>query len=317
MGPLHSPNSASHLAARLRFRHLQMLVALQRKGSLRAAADELNLSQPAISKALGEVESMFGIALFTRTPRGMTPTPAGEITIRSATWMLAEVEHVRREALASGHASAILRVGSTPIVAQTFLPAVLKRLGDCNPPVHVYLLEDAIPALVQALEAAQLDALITSYAAPAPGSGSARLHHEYLFNTEFIVIAPPHHVLTRARQVGWTALARERWIMPAWSSMMRHVLEDAFLHAGATPPIPVVESINPFSSVQMVAAGVGLGIVPAASARHALSLHLVRVVRVNAAIAPRPVALIHRAGPQNPRVELLREALGLSDRPAC
>ena len=69
-----APSQVDHLVARLRFRHLRLITELQRDGSLRAAAQTLNLTQPAVSKALGEIESAFGFALFTRMARGVTPS---------------------------------------------------------------------------------------------------------------------------------------------------------------------------------------------------------------------------------------------------
>lgn len=307
-----SPPSASRLAARLRFRHLQMLVALRRHGSLRAAAEGLNLTQPALSKALGEIEAVLGLALFTRNARGLTPTAAGETVIRSADWMLAELDHMQREAHAGQAATAIVRVGAPPFVAQVFLPEVFRGLSRQSPPVHVQLLEDRVPTLVQALDAGELDALVTSYPAPTQRPTSSSLRYENLFEAEYAIIAPAGHVLTRARQVDWARLSREPWVLPAWSSMSRRVLEEAFMHAGVAPPLPVVESTSPVTNVQLVAAGLGLAMVPAAILRHAVGLQQVKRVRVVPMIAPGPVALVYHALNRNPRVDLLREALGLA-----
>ncbi|XXQ56132.1 LysR family transcriptional regulator [Xenophilus aerolatus] len=79
-----APAALRRLLGRLRFRHLQLLVALDRGGSLRAAAAVLHLTQPALSKALGEVESAFGFKLFTRGARGLTPTPQGALVVQGA-----------------------------------------------------------------------------------------------------------------------------------------------------------------------------------------------------------------------------------------
>lgn len=311
MSSVTTPSSA-HLVAKLRFRHLQMLLELQRCGSLRAAADGLNLTQPAVSKALREVEVVLGITLFSRTARGLTPTAAGASTIRSATWMLAELEHARREALDGEHATTIVRIGAPPFVAQTFLPDVFKRLCQRSSPVRVSLREERIPALVSALDAGELDALITSYPTPTARDASTRLRYENLYEAEYAIIAPSGHVLTRARQVSWQRLALEPWIMPGWSSMVRRALEEAFMRASATPPTPVIESTSPVTNVLLVAAGLGLGMVPAATLRHAASLNQIKRVRVSPMIAPGPVALVYRAQNRNARVDLLREALGLA-----
>ena len=299
----------AQLVSRLRFRHLQLMTELKRGGSLRAAAQVLNLTQPALSKALGEIESAFGFALFTRTARGVTPTASGEVAIRGAALLLQELAHVREEAAAGGSTAAIVRIGAPPFVAQGYLPPVLLRLCRRDPPVRVHLLEERVPVLMQALVAGEVDALVTSYPAQMPQAGAVALVYEKLFDAEFHIIAPPGHPLARARQVDWQRLALEPWVMPAQASMVRRVIEECFMRAGAVAPVPVVESTSPVTNVQLVAAGLGLSATPAATARHAISLGQVKRVRAVPPIAPGPVALIYRAGVENPRVMLLREAL--------
>lgn len=310
--PLPADPDTERLVTRLRFRHLRLISELRRGGSLRAAAQALNLTQPALSKALGELEGAFGFALFTRTARGVTPTAQGEVAVRGAEVLLAELAHLRVEVAAGSSVVAVVRVGAPPFVAQGYLPAVLARLVQRDPPVQVQLLEERVPLLLEALGAGRLDALVTSYPAQMPELGGVQLQFEKLFDAEFFVIAPPGHPVTRARQVDWQRLAAEPWVMPAPSSMLRRLIDQGFLQAGLVPPVPVVESTSPVTNVQLVAAGIGLSAAPAATVRHELAIGRIKRVRVAPAIAPGPVALIWRAGVANPRVALLREGLGLA-----
>ncbi|RZL88036.1 MAG: LysR family transcriptional regulator [Variovorax sp.] len=301
---------ARRLVARLRFRHLLLLIELQRGGSLRAAAAVLNLTQPALSKALGEVEAAFGFALFTRSARGLAPTPRGEIAIRGAAFLLEELAHVGAEASAEP-AVTVLRIGAPPFVAQGYLPEVFARLIGPEARVRVQLLEERVPLLVQSLLEGRLDALITSYPTEMPEAAGQPLHYEKLFDADFAVIAPPAHPLARARRVDWQRLSKERWIMPAPSSMVRRMMEEVFRREGVMAPVPVIESTSPVTNLRLVAAGLGLSAVPDATLRSAQAIGSVKRVRVHPPIPPGPVALIHRAAPGNPRLALLREALGL------
>ncbi|MBB3180456.1 LysR family transcriptional regulator [Variovorax sp. Sphag1AA] len=298
------------LVGRLRFRHLQLLMELQRGGSLRAAASVLNLTQPALSKALGEVESAFGFPLFTRSARGLAPTPRGEIAIRGAVLLLEELAHLGAEASAEP-AVTVLRVGAPPFVAQGYLPEVFSRLLGEASRVRVQLQEERVPLLVHSLTEGRLDALITSYPTEMPEAAGRSLHYEKLFDAGFAVIAPPGHLLGRARRVDWQRLAREQWIMPAPTSMVRRMMEEVFRREGLIAPVPVIESTSPVTNVRLVAAGLGLSAVPESTLRSTQGTHPVARVRVHPAIPPGPVALIHRAGPDNPRLALLRGALGL------
>jgi DNA-binding transcriptional LysR family regulator len=310
--PENLPHETDRLAARLRFRHLQLITELQRSGSLRAAAQPLNLTQPALSKALREIETAFGFALFARTARGLTPTPQGAVVVRGAAMLLEELAHLHAEAAAGDNAISLVRIGAPPFVAQDYLPAVLARLALRKPPVRTQLTEDRVPLLLESLAAGKLDALVTSYPAQMPEQASSHLKFENLFDTEFVVIAAPSHPLTRARRVNWQRLACEPWVMPASTSMLRRLIDDSFTRAGIAPPAPLVESTSPVTTVRLVAAGLGLSAVPASTMRQQLALGLVKRIRVTPAIVRSAVALIYRANVANPRVALLRQALGLA-----
>ncbi|MES2361557.1 MAG: LysR family transcriptional regulator [Pseudomonadota bacterium] len=308
-----SPRETERLVARLRFRHLRLITELERGGSLRAAAQTLNLTQPALSKALAEIEGAFGFALFTRTARGLTPTAQGAVALRGAVLLLEELAHLGREAAAGESAAATVRIGAPPFVAQGYLPEVLARLTRRDPPVLVQLLEERVPVLMQALQQGEVDALLTTYPMQMPEAGAVQLRYEKLFEVEFSIIARPGHPLARARQVSWQRLAEEPWIMPARTSMARRMIEESFMRAGVVPPLPVVESTSPVTNVQLVAAGIGLSIAPATIAlRHAQNMSLVKPVRVSPPIPAGTVALVYRAAVANPRVALFREALGLA-----
>lgn len=297
------------LVARLRFRHLQLLVDLQRGGSLRAAAAMHNLTQPALSKALHEIEGAFGFALFVRSARGLAPTPRGEVAIRGAALLLQELAHVGAEASAEPTLT-LLRIGAPPFVAQGYLPETLKRLFASNV-VRVQLIEERVPLLVQSLLEGRLDALVTSYPTEMSEAAGQQLHYERLFDADFAVIAPFGHPLARARKVDWQRLATEPWIMPAASSMVRRMMEEVFRREGVVAPLPVIESTSPVTNVRLVAAGLGLSVVPGAVLRAAQGAGAVKQVRVQPPVPSNPVALIYRAAPRNPRVVLLRQVLGL------
>lgn len=299
---------ARRLAGRLRFRHLQLLLALEEGGSLRAAAQQLNFTQPALSKALAEVEGAFGLPLFTRTARGLTPTPAGRAALRGARLLLQELAHVQDETAAAATAAAVVRIGAPPFVAHGHLPAVVARLAAATPRVHVELLEERVPLLVQALSEGRVDALVTSYPPPAADGSMGGLRYEKLFDTEYAVIAPPRHAVAGGRRVDWPTLAGHDWILPPRTSMVRRMVEDTFLRSGAVPPVPVVESTSPVTNVQLVAAGIGLAVVPLATLLHAGHGLVVRVP-ATPAIGPGPVGLIVRAGPEHPHLDLVRAAL--------
>lgn len=295
--------------SRLRFRHLELLRQLERRGSLRAAAAALNQTQSALSKSLKEAESVLGGALFERTRRGLRPRPEGRAAMRGAALLLAELAHLQEEVEASrGAADAVLRIGAPPFVALGILPPVLGRLLKRVPPVHVRLTEERVPRLYDELLAGRLDALVSTTLAEPTEAQAARLRYEKLFDGRIVVIAPARHALAHRRAVAWAELARQTWILPGRDAFLRRVAEDMFVRAGVLAPRPAVESTNPLTNVRLVAAGLGLALVPAPAAREAERDGSVRRVAASPPIPTAPVALITR-GEANPRVQLLREAL--------
>lgn len=298
------------LLSRLRFKHLQLLLALKQGGSLRAAAATLHLTQPALSKALGEIEAAFGATLFTRNARGLEPTARGDIAIRGAAMLLQELTHLGMETTQQP-AVTLLRLGAPPFVAQGYLPQVLRNLAAQAPQTRVQLQEERVPLLVEFLLDGRLDALITSYPTELPEAAGQPLRYEKLFDTEFTVIAPADHPAARARSNHWHSLASYRWILPTRSSMLRRMMEEVFRREGVMAPVPVIESTSPFTNLQLVKAGLGISAVPSTTLKVAPMPEGVCQVHIQPGISTGPVALICRSAVRNPRLDVLRAALGL------
>src|SRR3546814_919661 len=95
------------LTARLKMRHLQLLLRILQHRSLTRVAEEMATSQPAVTNALAEVEGMFGAPLFDRSTRGMAPTPLGKVVLARAQAMINDLGHLVRdmETVATGNAA--------------------------------------------------------------------------------------------------------------------------------------------------------------------------------------------------------------------
>ena len=155
-----------HLLTRLRFRHLQLIAEVEPTGSLSRSAEALSLTQPALSKALKEVESMLGFKIFHRGTRGLQKTAQGSVLVHGARLLLRELVHVQAEAEAAGSEgglAAVLRLGASGFLAVGLIPPVFARLTSRVPPLAVRLREDTVPRLFESLLAGDLDDLITLY----------------------------------------------------------------------------------------------------------------------------------------------------------
>ena len=293
----------SHALARLRFRHLHMLATLADTGTLSATAAHMHPSQSALSKMLQEMETVFGFALFQRLPRGLTPTPRGKLVTHMAATVLHELAHTAKQ-VAHPQAMPTLRLGAPPFVAQAHVPAILRTLL-ADLPCQIELVERGIPRLFELLGDGRLDALITGLPGPLPRG--QRLSVETLFSSAMVVIAARQHPLTRAKALDWAALQGERWIMPADDTLGHQVLHDAFRRAGTLPPEQLLTSNNPATNIELVAADLGLALVPQAALDRANSARQVRVLDMATPWQPSAVALVHRV--PSPLVDALRRAV--------
>ncbi|GAA4328350.1 LysR family transcriptional regulator [Pigmentiphaga soli] len=302
------------LLARLRFRHLQMLDALERTGSLRAASGTLNVTQPALSKALKELEEVLGFALFQRTRRGLRRTAQGAVLVHGARLLIEELKHVRVEAHAagpSGSVGAVLRLGAPQFVAISLVPGVIKLLAAQAPRVMVTLREGSVLHLFDVLLAGEVDALLTIYTPESLAAAAGKaVRYEKIADEDYAVIAHPSHPLTREATVPWERLAQEPWILNFRPSFNRQLLEQCFLRAGTLPPVPVVESDSPVTNVRLAAEGLGLTVVTGRTMREAERAGGIRRVRATPPMTPTALGMVYLPSAEaHPRIASLRAAL--------
>ncbi|HCH24200.1 MAG TPA: hypothetical protein DE179_07880 [Oceanospirillaceae bacterium] len=130
----------------MRIQQLQLLVALAETGSLRAAAKQLHVTQPALTKALRQLEDEFSTTLVTRTPKGARLTETGEILRARAAAVLREVDRAKQEvAWQTRKEQATVVISVSPGAAMTLIPGALKRLHDRWPDVLVSIIDAVYP----------------------------------------------------------------------------------------------------------------------------------------------------------------------------
>jgi LysR family transcriptional regulator of abg operon len=302
----------AQLLTKLRFSHLRLLVAIEAGGSLRAAAQELNLTQPALSKTLKELEGALGLPLFVRTPKGLRLTAQCRVLTRGAAVLMRELMHVMDETrAAAAEPVAILRVGAPPFVALGYAPRLLKAMLAKSSPVQIELHEGNSPHLLDSLLEGQLDALIGTYSRQMQDPG--RMHgfrYEKLYDETYDVIVGTAHPLVRRRNVGWADLLGEAWILPPREALIRDITDAAFLRAGVIPPVPKITSSSPLTNISLAATGLGLTVVPSSTVAESAHGRAVGKVRVRPSIPASSVSMMYRTSAElHARITSLREAI--------
>jgi len=237
------------LLSRLKLRQLSLLQAIDRHRTLSRVAAEMQLSQPAITKALHEVEDIFGSTLFERSSRGLVPTAAGDAVLHYARRWLAELEATTRvlTSLEAGR-SGRLRLGFTQQVPQQLMSAALTHLLDRSPRISVMVREGTTDELVAGLVARELDCAIgRSYDGDASGLVQEAIHEQ-----EPCLVVGAKNVKRLSRgPLDWARLAQLDWILPPPNTPMRRTYNAIFVGAGVQPPLPILET-TAIRSIQTV-----------------------------------------------------------------
>ncbi|MEY2421983.1 MAG: hypothetical protein QOI95_2050 [Acidimicrobiaceae bacterium] len=241
---------------------LELVAAIARAGSLSAAARELHVAQPPLSRRLQQLEREVGAALFLRGRHGATPTAVGRSLIEGAEAALTAIRRAEQDAFdaAAGRAGR-LRVGVTPTLGAVLLPAVLASFRRAHPDVRLDLISSGDSAWLRQ-QAAQGDIDI-AVAALAP-------HHEA--NTtvaltgeqRFVLIAPTELRLGKAVQR--RALVGVPIVALTAGEGLRQQLDQVFAELGAEPTI-AIETSEREMLVPFVAAGLGVALIPEGFAR--------------------------------------------------
>ncbi|GHH51452.1 LysR family transcriptional regulator [[Pseudomonas] boreopolis] len=272
------PASPWFLRARLKTRQLMLLIAIDEEGNIHRAAEVLNMSQPAASKLLKDLEDMMGVSLFERLPRGMRPTWYGESMIRHARIALSSLGEAGAEieALKAGHAGSVA-IGAIAGPAMTLLPPALARITQQHPDLRVSLLVESSDVLLERLAQNKLDFLVARLFARHDKS---HLHYEALAEEEVCAIARPQHPILALEKPGLHDLSQAAWIVPPEGSVLRHRFELMFQSAGLEPPRQVLGTAALMFLTKMLQESDYLAVVPVDVARHYAEHGMVRIVPV-------------------------------------
>lgn len=235
---------ADYLIRRLRLRHLEMLVALAEAGTMRAASARLNLSQPAMSKMLSEVEAGFSARLFERSHQGVQANNLGKAAIHRARVILSELARASDDidALRTG-ASAVLRVGAPSVTAA--VPAAIVELRKRLPAASVRIREGRVRELIDRLLNGELDCVFGAVTPELLSSDvMPHLRSEVLLEDELCILAADANPLVHRRGLRWAALRESSWVAPPRETLVRQAFINAFLTDGVDPPEPVIEAMS-------------------------------------------------------------------------
>lgn len=254
-------------------KHLELVQAIADHGTLTKAGLHLHLTQSALSHQLKELEGRYGRELFTRTPGGMVPTPAGRALIDTARAVLPQLT-AAEQGLRDGRSARLpLRITTECYTCYHWLPAVIAGLKTAAPAVDVSINVGATPAPLDALLRDDIDLAIMASVPRQRGIVTAPL-----FEDELVLVVAPQHRLARQTEASLTELRQETLLIYG-AVRQSHLLTRVLGPAGVVPA-DVKEMQLTEAILEMVKAGLGVAVL----ARWAVQPHVhsrqVRVLRL-------------------------------------
>lgn len=245
--------SPARLAHSLRVSQLRLIAAIDRHRQIGSAAQMLGITQPAASRSLAEIERMAGVPLFDRHPRGMTPTPAGEVFARRAQAMLTGLTDLDRELdELQGGLTGIVRVGAVTGPALACVVPALRRLKAAAPRVEVAVEVEPSARLLAGLEDGSLDFLLARLPADRPAlDRAAHLRIEPALREIVRCLVRAGHPLAGRRALGMAEIAAYPWVLQDRGAPIRAAVEQALWDDGLAPPANVTASASQMLALAM------------------------------------------------------------------
>jgi DNA-binding transcriptional LysR family regulator len=252
------------------FRDIEQFIAVAETGSIARAAERCHTVASAVSKRVSDLEESFGTPLLVRGAKGAELTPAGHTFLARARSVLHQAQQLdaelRRHASgARGH----VRLFANISAIVEFLPAALAAFLAKHPDIHVHLEEHVSSGVAAGVADNLADFGIMGTLAAVDGLTMTPFR-----NDELVVVLEPDHALAQRDALSFGDIVQLPLVGLHANSSLHHILARAAADAGR--PLNVRIRVTSFDAVcAMVAAGLGIGIIPkAAAAAYAAQLRL-------------------------------------------
>jgi DNA-binding transcriptional LysR family regulator len=274
LGSIDRRDSTPQLLNRLRMRQVALLLAVEDCLTLRGAAAQLGLTQPAATKMLHELENALGQPLFERTGRSLRLNPAGERVLGYFRGIRGSMEALNRDLseLQLGSAGR-LAIGSIMAATPGRLTEALVQLKARFPLLTIEIAVDTSDQLMPQLHEGVLEVVI---------GRDARESGEHLFRVvddeSLAIVAGRDHPLAQGRDVDFALLAEYPWILQPTGSPARDVVEREFSAHHQPVPRGLIETGSILTTMSLVSRSQMVGAIPATVAQRNAEHGLVAMI---------------------------------------
>lgn len=251
MSRRHLDDEEGLLRSGLKLRHMRLVAAIEEHGQIRAAAQVMNISQPAASRMIAEIEGILGVAICERLPRGVRLSPYGSALARRARSILLEMREADREIadLKQGKGGTVFLGAVTAPAIELAVPAI-RNIRRRYPRVEISVQVDTSQVLARALLASRHDFIIGRI----PDDLNPRLFESRIIGVEkACLIARRGHPLSTGRTIELDQLSHYDWVFQPAGSLLRQTVEGIFVSQGARLPDRILNTSSLLLTLVMVA----------------------------------------------------------------
>jgi len=225
----------AHIERWVTMAQLRALIAVESTGGYASAAVQIGLSQPAVHRAVRDLQQFLGAQLLVRAGKAVRPTDVASRFVRFARLMLSELRTGLDEisALDAGDGGRI-ELGTLPMARAVFLPELLQQFATAHPTATVRVMEAPYDELLNDLRQGDIDMFIGgALRDPSPTNDIVQ---EGLFDDEPVIVGNAKHPLRQKKRLTPADLLHFPWIVPSAGVPMRANWERMFRDHGLEPP---------------------------------------------------------------------------------
>lgn len=282
------------IISRLKLRQLKLVVAMDDMKTLRAASEQIGMSQPAATQSLRELEDALSCQLFKRTNRGVETTRYGRVLVRHARAIISHLRHAGDELndLESGAGGRVI-VGTLLASSAFVLPQAILRMREKRPNVIIKVIEGTNDILMPRLLQGDIDLVVGRLSEQRYRQGTEQT---FLYNEDVVIFTSPNNPLASRAVLSLEELANEDWILPPIETTLRSQLEKLFFNANLQPPHCAIESTSWLTNRFLWRNSNLIGIAPAHTVREMLDRGELAALNIQRNARLGPVGISTRIG---------------------
>ncbi len=280
------------IRSRFRLKHFEVFRNVCALHTIRKAAAASNMTQPAATKLIQELEDMFCVILFQRNRRGMQLTQQGEILRRHIDVIFADISNISEELNQFTHGSrGLIRLGILPSLSSTLLSQCINELLEKHPLTQFVIREGTTDELIGQLMRNEID---ITFGRMLESSHASKLHITKIYTEAFDIVCGKNNPLALQKDIKWKDLASCKWILPETGSPLREIADSLFTARGNLRPMVSIASSSFHQMRYVIAMGQLLGVLPHSLAQKASDEGGVIILRPKQAAQVAPISLITR-----------------------